>query len=169
MNSESELRFAPPAPVEIPAVKEEIPPPPKVAPKGSAPAKEDIVLDPYSYPNPRTAMELLERMRSYFMMYPDEWLVNVLMMAKASNWPEGKAEDCMLKFCLYKEKTGDFKRTFNQYRADLTLWFIDERTKFARQSQSQPGASAYQSNTTHKANLNRLGGDASKYDETPLF
>lgn len=100
------------------------------------------------YPLPKTGLELQEKMRAYFMVYPNEWEVSVLQTAKATKWEEGKTEDCMLRFCLHKEKVGDLRKTYHQYRADLTLWFMNQK-QFDRPA---PGASAHKPNDAYRQN-----------------
>lgn len=111
-------------------------------PAAAAPPKTDVTLTYDQYPNPKTADDLQESLRAYFTANPNEWHVGVLERARAGKWPLEKTQDAVLRFCLHKEKTGDMRRTFGQYRADLTTWFLNQpRFDVLQGSEQRPNQS----------------------------
>lgn len=87
-------------------------------------------------PYPKDAADLREKLRDYFTANPRQWTDSVLEMSKASKWPEQKIIDTVINFCLHKQKTSDFQRTYHEYTADLTQWFIRQNSFDAKAVES---------------------------------
>lgn len=80
---------------------------------------------PYNaYPNARTAIELKDRLREYFIACPNEWQYGVIEQARAGKWSRDKIDEAMTLFCNHQEAEGNLKRTFGQYKALLVKWMI---------------------------------------------
>lgn len=167
--------------------EEKSPLPPKVAPKGSAPARpipdasSDLLVKIYrpetpgiveaecisvtplgTYPNASNPKDLKAALLRYASEYPDNWRDNVLEVGRATSWTEERVEECLTDFCAYQFKLDNTKAKFSQYTASFSLW-LKGQLRFDKPGASQPGP------TSNKANLNRLGSDPSKYEEAPLF
>lgn len=124
---EGETATPPPPKNEPSSLIAKNPPSPQVPAAPPSPGV-DIELTPTARPYPKTAFELQERLRAYFVANPNEWTVNVLEAARATKWKDERIKNAVLKFCLHQEKNSDMGRTFNEYRAGLTRWFLDEPT-----------------------------------------
>lgn len=96
--------------------------PEAAAPKKPAPADHALTYDQRPYP--ADANDLKEKMRAYFTANYTQWTDAVLVNGKATNWSSEKIGDTITAFCLHKQKTGDMQRTYHEYTADLTMWFL---------------------------------------------
>lgn len=128
--SESE----PPAPVEIPTLKEE------EVKRGlvALPPAASTALTYDQYPNPRNSQQLKEAMRNYFVANPREWQDGVLEQSRATNWTPEKIQDCITAFCAHQEGEGNLKRTYGQYKGMMVKWFLAQPGF----DKAKPGASA---------------------------
>ena len=167
--------------------EEKGPLPPKVAPKGSAPtrpipeASQDLLVKHYSpetpgiveaelvtlaplgvFPNAGSPKDLKAALLRYASEYPDNWRDNVLEVGRATDWTAERIGECLTDFCAYQFKLDNTRAKFSQYTASFSLWLKGQK-RFDKPGASHPGP------TSNKATLNRFGGDASKYEETPLF
>lgn len=121
--------------------------PAAAAPQKPAPADTPLTYDQRPYP--KDAADLREKLRNYFTANPRQWTDSVLEMSKASKWPEQKIIDTVVNFCLHKQKTSDFQRTYHEYTADLTQWFIRQGEYDARDA-AKPQAASAQGGVTYK-------------------
>jgi len=169
---------------------EKSPQPPKVAAKGSAPARpipeaapppthivktigpdsngvieaEGISLVPLgSHPNANSPKDLKAALIRYSTEYPDNWRDNVLEVGRATNWTDEKIGECLTDFCAYQFKLDNTRAKFTQYTAGFSLW-LKGQTMF-----DKPGASSTTTPQSSKAHLNRLGADEAHYHEPALF
>lgn len=118
----------------------------------AAPAQKPAPADtPLTYdqrPYPKDAADLREKLRNYFTANPTQWADGVLEMGKASKWPAQKIIDTVVNFCLHKQKTSDFQKTYHEYTADLTQWFLRQEGFDARDSAKPNASKQSDQNTT---------------------
>lgn len=179
-------RFAPPAPAESETLKVEEVKRGVVAPPAEAPAPTHLVkttgpdsngvtevegialapkeIQPWEHSNATTPKELKAIILNYAAQKPDNWRDNVLESGRASNWTSQKIEDCLTDFCAWQFQQDFTRAKLSQYTAGFSLW-LKKQPSF----EQRPTPGAFSTNQSTKANLNRYGGDASKYQETPLF
>ncbi len=94
------------------------------------------------YPNPRNANELKDRLKEYFTHHPEDW--RLLIENAKVNWMPEKLEETTLAYCLYQEKEGNMKRTYNTYKAGLTTWFMRQKSWDAQNNAPKEGGATRQ-------------------------
>ena len=123
-------------------------------------------LQPWEHPNATTPKELKAVMLRYADQNPENWRDNVLESGRATNWAQEKIDECLTDFCAWQFQQDSTKGKLSQYTAGFSLWlkrqprFEDKPKGYTQTGNNQP---------SQKANLNRFGGDASKYQEKALF
>ncbi len=119
----------------------------------AAPAQKPAPADtPLTYdqrPYPKDAADLREKLRNYFTANPTQWTDAVLEMGKASKWPAQKISDTVIDFCLNKQQNSDFQKTYHEYTADLTRWFLRQQGFDARDA-AKPNAAKPQTDVTYE-------------------
>ena len=101
------------------------------------------------YPNPRNANELKDRLKEYFTHHPEDW--RLLIENAKVNWMPEKLEETTLAYCLYQEKEGNMKRTYNTYKAGLTTWFMRQKSWDAQNNAPKEGGQTRQNGQPHSA------------------
>ncbi len=106
------------------------------------------------YPNPRNANELKDRLKEYFTHHPEDW--RLLIENAKVNWMPEKLEETTLAYCLYQEKEGNMKRTYNTYKAGLTTWFMRQKSWDAQNNAPKEGGATRQNGQSAKTLISNM-------------